>query len=109
TEIDDRFVRHVLEHGAGDGEAADAGVEDAERCRVHRDRGRLTPTPSPPPRPPAPSGNARIFRSLGKSRRCAETNASAPGKKCLKIHKTSQSCTSCRFAPSGGQLVSLRL
>src|SRR5438093_1620572 len=66
--------------------AADAGVEHAERRRVHgRGTGTLNPTPW---------GTARTFSSGGKSIRCAETKASAPEKRWLKIHSTSQSCTS---------------
>src|SRR5436309_1953133 len=76
----------LLDQRARHGEAADAGVEHAERRRVHgRGTGTLNPTPW---------GTARTFSSGGKSIRCAETKASAPEKRWLKIHSTSQSCTS---------------
>src|SRR3989441_9029427 len=57
AEIDHRLVRQALEHRPRDGEPTDAGIEDAERSRVHGcGSGRLVPTPP---------GNARTFKSLG--------------------------------------------
>src|SRR5207245_10499307 len=86
TETDRRCARQAVEQRACHGEAAGAGVEDAERGRVHgRGTGTLNPTPW---------GTTRTFSSGGKSIRCAETKASAPEKRWLKIHSTSQSCTS---------------
>src|SRR6266571_1779588 len=92
AEVDHGFVRQALEQRARHREAPDPRVEHAERSAVHgRGTGTLSPTPP---------GNARTLRSLGKSWRCADTNASAPENRWLKIHRTSQSCTSCRLAPT---------
>ncbi len=50
AEVQDRFVRQQVEDGAGDGEPADAGVEDADRPLIAhptvRTRRALTPSPS---------------------------------------------------------------
>src|SRR5205807_10319089 len=91
TEIDDRFPREALEQGARHSELSDAGVEHAERRGVHGLGHRDTDADA--------VGSARTSSSRGKSWRCAETKASAPANRWLKIHSTSQSCTSWRLAP----------
>src|SRR5687768_871999 len=71
AEIDRGLVREPLEDGAGDGEAADPGIEDADRRGVHRKR---TGTEAVAAKPP---GAARSWSSPGKSQRCADTYASS--------------------------------
>src|SRR3989442_2927560 len=74
-EVDHRLFGQALEQRARDGEAADARIEDAERSGggLHR-KGMLMLIP-------LPLGSACIFKFGGKSRRWAETYASAPEKR----------------------------
>src|SRR5579859_2271514 len=97
AEVDDGFPRQPLEKGARHRQSAKAGVEDAEGGVVHQ-------------RPigmemPAPRGKAWKWRSLGKSCRWADTKASAPANRWLKIQSTVQSCTSWRLACTLGEPV----
>src|SRR5919107_6449763 len=63
AEVDGGFSRQPLVDGSGDSEPADAGIEYADRRRVHR---RRTGTEIVAPTPP---GSASSRRSPGKSAR----------------------------------------
>src|SRR5229473_6245405 len=71
-EVDHGLFGQALEQRARDSQAADARIENAKWSGVHRN-GMLMPIP-------LPFGSTCIFRFGGKSRRCAETYASAPEK-----------------------------
>ena len=68
AEVDGGLVRQALVDGAGHGEPADAGIEDADRARDSWNAGWERDT-----LPPTPPGTACSWRSPGKSARWAET------------------------------------
>src|SRR5947209_16962624 len=73
AEVRHALVRQLLHHGVGDGETADAGIEDADWSGgVHHVN--FAPTL-------APSGVTRTDNCAGSSQRLAATKASAPEKR----------------------------